>query len=92
MMIPVRPESDYKILQRLRQSCRMALERYVDIASHSSGQLACMTPGAVDQVGRANLALLRQKEQRAHEAYLEARSALLEYVLAGCRPLESSLQ
>lgn len=78
-------ESSFKALQRLRRACRIALEHYVDIASLSSGELARLNPGAIDQLSRTNLALLRQKEQRAHEAYLDARERLLEFVLAGGR-------
>lgn len=73
---------DYKVLQRLRQSCRVTLERYIDVASHTAGQLAMLTPGSFDSLQRANLALLKQKESRAHEAYLKSRAALLDYVLA----------
>src|SRR5579862_8149833 len=75
-----RLQPDFKTLQRLRQSCRITLERYVDLASHSSGHLARLTPGSIDQFGRANLALLQQKEAKAHEAYLKAKAALLQYV------------
>jgi hypothetical protein len=83
MTITSRVENDFKTLQRLRQACRTALERYVDVASHSSGQLARLTPGSVDKLGRINLALLRQKESKAHQAYMDARAALLEFVLQG---------
>lgn len=87
-----RSESDLQVLQRLRQSCRRALERYVDAASHSSGQLMRVSSGGVDQLGRINLARLRQTEQQAHESYLEAREALLEFVLAGSQPVASTIQ
>jgi hypothetical protein len=73
---------DYKTLQRLRLSCRVTLERYIDIAGQISGQLALLTPGSIDPVKRANLALLRQKEDKAHVVYLKAKAALLEYILA----------
>ena len=76
-----RLEPDYKVLQRLRQSCRITLERYVDVASHCSGYLASLTPGSPNDLKRANLALLQQKEDQAHESYLRARTALLKYVL-----------
>ena len=76
-----RLDLDYKVLQRLRQSCRITLERYVDVASHCSGHLSSLTPGSPNDLRRANLALLRQKEDKAHEAYLKARAALLKYVL-----------
>lgn len=79
MSAPLDP--DVKTLQRLRQSCRASLERYIDEASHCSGQLARLVPGAVDQLGRANMAQLLQKERKAHQAYLEARDALVEFVL-----------
>jgi len=71
---------DFKTLQRLRQSCRLTLERYVDLASHASGHLARLTPGTINELGRANLALLQQREDKAHETYLKARAALLKYV------------
>jgi len=73
--------TDYKTLQRLRHSCRLTLERYVDLASQSSGQLATMSPDSFDPLRRANLNLLKQKEDRAHEVYLRSRTALLNYVL-----------
>ena len=76
-----RLEPDYKVLQQLRQSCRITLERYVDVASHCSGHLSSLTPTSHDDLRRANLALLLQKEDKAHEAYLKAREALLKYVL-----------
>jgi hypothetical protein len=76
-----RLEADLKVLQRLRQSCRITLERFVDLASHASGHLSGLTPGTVTDLGRANLALLRQKEDRAHETYVKARVALLKYIL-----------
>lgn len=79
MSAPLDP--DVKTLQRLRQACRASLERYIDDASHSSGQLARLIPGSVDQLGRTNLAQLLQKEQKAYQAYLEARDALLKFVL-----------
>jgi hypothetical protein len=71
-----------KELLRLRRGCRLALESYVDVASHGSGELGRLTPGHVDQLNRIKLPLLRQKEERAHEAYLDARAKLLEFVLA----------
>jgi hypothetical protein len=74
-------EADFKVLQRLRQACRITLERFVDVANHASGHLSGLTRGTVTDLGRANLALLRQKEDKAHAAYLKARIALLEYVL-----------
>jgi hypothetical protein len=73
---------DQKALQRLRQSCRVALERYIDVASLNSGNLSRVTPLSLDDLGRANLALLKRKEEKAHEAYLAARDALQKYVLA----------
>ena len=76
-------QTDFKTLQRLRQACRVAFERYVDLASHGSGQLARLSPASVDQVARINVALLQQKEQKAHEAYLKARGALQDFVLGG---------
>ena len=77
------PQADFKTLQRLRQACRVAFERYVDMASYGSGQLARLSPATVDRVARINLALLQQREQKAYEAYLKARAALLEFVMGG---------
>lgn len=74
---------DQKTLQRLRLSCRVALERYIDVASLNSGHLSRVTPLSLDDLGRANLALLKRKEEKAHQAYLAARDALHKYVLAG---------
>jgi hypothetical protein len=72
---------DPKVLQRLRQSCRVMLERYIDIASLNSGNLSRVTPLSLDELGRTNLALLKRKEDKAHEAYLAARDALQKYIL-----------
>ncbi len=72
---------DHKTLQRLRQACRVALERYVDVASLCSGHLSRLTPLSLDDLGRANLALLKRKEDHAHQMYLNARDALSKYVL-----------
>ena len=68
------------MLQRLRQACRRALERYVDAASNSSGQLILLNPRAIDPLTRTNLARLQQTEEQAYEAYLGARAALLEFL------------
>ena len=73
--------SDYKTLQRLRQACRLTLERYVDEASLHSGHLARLTPGTLTDLGRSNLRILEQREQRAHDAYRKAAAALLSFVL-----------
>jgi hypothetical protein len=72
---------DAKDLQRLRQSCRATLERYVDLAFQTSGHLTRLTPGSVDRIGRANLVLLSQKEEQALKVYLRARSVLLQCVI-----------
>jgi hypothetical protein len=72
--------SDQKTLQRLRQSCRITLERYVDVASLNSGHLSRIAPFSLDDIGRANLTILRRKEDKAHQVYLDARDALLEYI------------
>src|SRR5579863_7318270 len=77
---------DYKTLQRLRQSCRVTLERYVDTASQTAGHLATLTPGSFEPLRRANLALLKQREDKAHEVYLKARAALLSYILGEDEP------
>ena|SRR5579863_3473334 len=76
-----RAAADHKTLQRLRQSCRITLERYIDLAGQRSGHLATLTPGAFDPVIRVSLAVLKQKEDRAHEVYLKAREALLAHVM-----------
>jgi hypothetical protein len=80
---------DYKVLQRLRQSCRVTLERYVDVVSQTTSHLAALTPGSFDPLGRANLALLKQKEDRAHEVYLKARVALINYIAGENEPGKS---
>ncbi len=61
----------------------MTLERYIDVASLNSGNLSRVTPLSLDDLGRANLALLKRKEEKAHEAYVAARDALRKYILAG---------
>ena len=71
---------DFKVLQRLRNSCRITLERYIDVASHCSGQLFRLTPGSIHDLTRANVALLQKKEEDARQAYVKAKSALLEYL------------
>lgn len=81
MIQATRLEPDSKLLQRLRHACRIALDRYVDLASHSSGELSRLTPGSIDKLSRLNLALLQAKEDQALEAYLQARTALLKCVL-----------
>ena len=75
------PEPDFKALQRLRQACRVTLERYADVAGNSSGHLARLVPGSIDKLGRVNVDLLVRKEEKAHGAYLNARAALLDYLL-----------
>jgi|SRR5579863_1918204 hypothetical protein len=72
--------SDQKTLQRLRQSCRIALERYIDVASLNSGHLSRIAPLSLDDLSRTNLTILRRKEDKAHQVYLDARDALLEYL------------
>jgi hypothetical protein len=72
---------DPRVLQRLRQTCRVMLERYVDVASLNSGNLSRLTPLSIDDLGRSNLALLKRKEEKAHQAYVAARDALLKHVL-----------
>jgi hypothetical protein len=74
-------EGDHKDLQHLRQSCRVTLERYVDVASLLSSHLSRLSPLSLDDLGRANLAVLKQKEDRSHQVYLNARDALLKHVL-----------
>jgi hypothetical protein len=56
------------------------LERYIDVASLNSGHLSRLTPLSLDDLGRVNLALLKRKEDRAHQLYVEAREALLKYI------------
>ena len=73
--------SDYKTLERLRQSCRVSLERYTDVAGQSTGHLVTVPPGSFDPLRRANLALLKQREEKAHEAYVKARAALMDFLL-----------
>lgn len=69
-----------KELQRLRQSCRLALERYLDLASHESGKLTTFTPESISNLDRVNLLLLSQKEKAAHQSYHRAKAALLSYL------------
>jgi hypothetical protein len=64
-------------LQRLRRSCRVTLEAYMDAASLNSGQLLRLSPQSLDDLGRANLAVLKRKEDGAHQVYLSARDTLL---------------
>jgi len=89
MMHATRLEPDSKLLQRLRHTCRIALEKYVDLASHSSGELTRLAPGSIDRLSRSRLALLQTKEDQAHEAYLKARANLLKYVLGETDPTVS---
>jgi hypothetical protein len=72
--------ADDKTLQRLRKSCRITLEKYIDLASQSSGQLTILVPGTFDPLRRTNLAHLKEKEDDAHEVYLKARAALSKYI------------
>ena len=69
-----------KALQRLRQSCRLTLERYTDVASLNAGHLCQLTPLSLDDLGRIKLTILKRREDQAHQVYLEAREALLKYV------------
>ncbi len=69
-----------KELLRLRQSFRIALEKYLDIASHESGRLTSLTPEAISEIDRANLMLLSQKGKAAHLTYSRARTALIAYL------------
>ncbi len=69
-----------KELQRLRQSCRLALERYLDLASHENGRLTTFTPESISSLDRVNLLLLSQKEKAAHQNYHRAKAALLTYL------------
>jgi len=69
-----------KELQRLRQSGRLALERYLDLASHESGKLTTFTPESISSLDRVNLLLLSQKEKSAHQHYHRTKAALLAYL------------
>ena len=75
--------TDQKQLGRLRQSHRLTFERYLDIATRICGRLASLTPESISDLDRANLQAIRRKEAAAHESYLRARAALLEYLAAG---------
>jgi riboflavin synthase alpha subunit len=75
--------TDIKTLQRLRHSVRLALERYLDLAGRSSGHLVAMAPGSLDDIARTNLAILQRKEDQAYQFYLNARSALMDYIDGG---------
>lgn len=69
-----------KELLRLRQSFRIALERYMDVASYESGRLTTLTPESISEIDRANLLLLSQKGKVAQQTYCKARAALISYL------------
>lgn len=69
-----------KELHRLRQACRLALERYLDLASHGTGRLVNFTPESISGLDRLNVLLLSQKEKAARETYDRAKAALLSYL------------
>jgi hypothetical protein len=73
-------ETSFKDLQRLRQACRIAFERYFDIASHGSGELLRLGAAAGDPVARINVRLLQRKERKAYDAYVVAKANLMEYL------------
>ena len=75
----LRVNPDPKVLQRLRRGYRVSFERYVDLASRGVAQL-CINSASCDPLGRLNLGLLHRKENKAHDAYLKARSELVEYI------------
>ena len=75
----LRVNPDPKVLQRLRQGYRVSFERYVDLASRGVANL-CLNTAPCDPLGRLNIGLLHRKENKAHDAYLKARSELVEYI------------
>lgn len=76
-----RPQpGDFKDLQRLRQACRVAFERYVDTISEGSGELVRVRPGSVDQLARVNLAILERREQVALDNYTRAKANLMKFL------------
>jgi hypothetical protein len=72
--------SESRELLRLRQAHRLALERFVDVASATCGRMARLTPETISEIDRANLLVGTRKETLAHENYLAAKAALLEYL------------
>lgn len=69
-----------KELHRLRQSCRLALERYLDLANYGTGRLLTFTPESISGLDRMNVLLLSQKEKAARETYERAKAALMSYL------------
>lgn len=69
-----------KELQRLRQTCRLALERYMDVASDATGRLTSLRPEALSPIDSVNIARLARKEAAAHEAYEKAKQSLVAYL------------
>jgi hypothetical protein len=69
-----------KELQRLRQACRLALERYVDLASDENGRLVRLRPESISELDRLNIMRLSRKESAAREAYSKAKAALVAYL------------
>lgn len=71
---------DDKSLQRLRQQYRLALERYIDLASAGSGRLTRLTPENLSGVERANLSVMTRKEEAAYDAYVRAKAELTNWL------------
>jgi hypothetical protein len=78
-----RPSLEPRIteLSRLRQAYRLALERYIDVSSASSGRLLRLTPESISELDKANLQVTGRREAAAHETYLAAKTALLDYLI-----------
>lgn len=70
-----------KSLQRLRQQYRLALERYIDLATAGSGRLTRLTPENISGVERANLSVMSRKEEAAYEAYVRAKIELTTWLM-----------
>lgn len=72
--------SEAKVLQKLRQNYRMALDRYMDVTGSCSGRLSRLTPETLSGIEYANLAVLERKEEMAREAYLKAKADLQKWL------------
>jgi len=75
------PSAPTDSLDRVGQACQAALFDYIDAISFSSGTLARMASEpepdlSIDEV----LVILAANEEQAHEAFRNARAALIEQV------------
>jgi hypothetical protein len=72
---------DKKNIERLKQSYRMTLARFVETSERAAGHLSLMTPDTSDPLARANTVASCRNEGKALESYLKARVALLQCLL-----------